>query len=461
MFQIKNVKLYFIFLLFHCAVYSASNCESVFHSKSKSGISNWLTHTDLLTAVENSAEINSSREYRLQYKDPTFNAKAISNWISFEQFTEFVKNSPEMNNPRMYRVRYRSSEPNLTRAAAQAGADGAKTAITFTRTAVKKMNERVERAANESLRQIVAKGGADKSNKAKDNQTNSEATENASLENNTLMENLKFAGKAMPAIAVDLGKAGAKAATSAGVNAVSNVGKKMADARANRVAARADRRAERAQAQAEAKEQKAQEKAERAQAEAKEQKAQEKAERAQAQAEATAEAEAKTDIKEQRADVRASRYETARQAFQNSEAVGRAVRSTVTGLLPESVVTAGKTAVAKLKQKRTDTAETETKTEEADKTAKQLKAPQAQEAQSTEIKLEILDQKISDVLNLGTRINKALANANIIDLKDLIQMSEVDLFKAPDIGKKSIEQIKEQLKEKGHSLKRYITPTKT
>ena len=391
MFQIKNIKLYLIFLLFPCAVYSATDCELTFHSKSKSRFSLWLSFKSLSETVKH-PEINTSRLYQLQYRDPVFNSTSKSDWLSYNKLVQFVQDAE--NNPaaiaRTYQIRYKLDQPNLAHRTAQTGLAVARNTVNTVIQPYKKLQDDVRASVQQRTEE--------------------------NLDSNSFSENLKFVGKLMAANTVGLGVAGVKTAANATANTVSNAGKKIAEARANRVAARADRRAERAQAKVEAKEQKAQEKAdrrtERAQAkvEAKEQKAQEKA---QAEADAKAQADAKTQAE---ADAKT-------QAEADAKTQAEADAKTQ--------------------------AEADAKTQaEAD-----AKKQRAQKAQSTETAPEILNQKISDYLNLGTRLNKTLPNANIITMKDLLERSEADLLKVKDIAEKSVEKIKEQLKEKGLSLR--------
>ena len=433
-----QIKLILLLLLFSFSVHGATDCESAFHSTSKSGVSNWLGKKDLLDTINNSPEINSSREYQLQYKDKTLNSTAKSNWLSSEQLVELVKDSNEIHDSRTYRIRYRPTEPNLMRRTAQVGAAGAKTAMAVTQTAVntvtqqyKKLQEDARSAALEEAKQRQAE--------------NPEAIESASVENsNTVMTNLKYVGKAMAGTAVGLGAAGAKTVTnkakqlsSVGVNAVSNARKKASEARAERVAARADARTERAKVKVETKEQEARNKEE-----AKQQKAQ-----------------AQEEAKQQQAEQRAQRQQEREQARANRRSQWRFGFSNWLG--PSNKDS------SRTEQTPTETSAQETSTKEADKTAQQPKTPPAQETkskdkaktrkeaeqqQAEQQREKLLNQTISDALNLGARINKALATANIINMKDLLEKSEAQLLEVKDIGKKSVEKIKEQLKEKDLSL---------
>ena len=419
MYQIKNKTLYLIFLLlFPFAVYSTSDCKVAFHSKARSGTSNWLSHSELSKAVIDSSEINSSKEYQLQYKDKTFNSIARSGWLSSEQLVDFVKTSEEMNDSRVYRLRYRPSEPGLVRRTAQAGVTAAKTTFETAKQINTEVRDTFENARQESLKQVV-RDANNQSNKAEDSQANPEATENASTatgneNSNSFMENLKFTGKVTAATAAGLGAAGGTALA----NKAKQLSSDRAAARAERVQAKQQEREQTATAKQQEREQTATAK----------------------QQEREQTATAKQQEREQTAAARASRYQTARQVFQNPEAVGRAALSTVTRVLPDNVVAAGENLVAVGKNvvskvKRTKNENTETETQQ----------------QATE---EVLNQKISDVLNLGPRIERALSAANVVSLRNLMDMTRADLLNTKDIAEKSVEKIEEQLAENGWTLKK-------
>ena len=61
-----------------------------------------------------------------------------------------------------------------------------------------------------------------------------------------------------------------------------------------------------------------------------------------------------------------------------------------------------------------------------------------------EIPQEVLNQKV-EALQLTDGINKALKAKGIYSIGDLLQRSEQDLLQIPNIGKKSIVEIKERL----------------
>ena len=96
--------------------------------------------------------------------------------------------------------------------------------------------------------------------------------------------------------------------------------------------------------------------------------------------------------------------------------------------------------------RETETAQ-DTKPETAPDTVAQAKVPP-----------EVLDQKVVDYLDLGTRLNRVLtfdAVYNITTVRDLISFPETELLKIPDVGKASVEKIKAQLAEKGLALSEY------
>lgn len=67
---------------------------------------------------------------------------------------------------------------------------------------------------------------------------------------------------------------------------------------------------------------------------------------------------------------------------------------------------------------------------------------------------EILSDVSVDDLELSVRASNCLRKANIKTLGELIQMREVDLLKTKNFGRRSLNEIKELLSEKGLSLKR-------
>ena len=76
-----------------------------------------------------------------------------------------------------------------------------------------------------------------------------------------------------------------------------------------------------------------------------------------------------------------------------------------------------------------------------------------------EVPPEVLDQKVVDYLDLGTRLNRALAlEGTITTVRSLISYPETDLLKIQDVGKASVEKIKAALAEKGLSLGLQLPP---
>ena len=80
-------------------------------------------------------------------------------------------------------------------------------------------------------------------------------------------------------------------------------------------------------------------------------------------------------------------------------------------------------------------------------------------AAQTKEGVQVLDQKVSDFLNLeGTRLiylKNILKKNNILTMRDLLEKSERDLFYMRGIGRKSVETIKKLLAEKGLALSEY------
>ena len=66
---------------------------------------------------------------------------------------------------------------------------------------------------------------------------------------------------------------------------------------------------------------------------------------------------------------------------------------------------------------------------------------------------EVLDQKVVDYLDLGTRLNRLLTFEGIITMRDLLEKSERDLFYMRGIGRKSIQEIKDALAARGLALR--------
>ena len=77
--------------------------------------------------------------------------------------------------------------------------------------------------------------------------------------------------------------------------------------------------------------------------------------------------------------------------------------------------------------------------------------PEKEEDQGQIRFLETLDYPVES-LELGVRQSNCLASANIHYIKDLVQMTEVDLLKIRNFGKTSLKEIKEKLKKLDLSL---------
>jgi DNA-directed RNA polymerase subunit alpha len=72
--------------------------------------------------------------------------------------------------------------------------------------------------------------------------------------------------------------------------------------------------------------------------------------------------------------------------------------------------------------------------------------------ESTQDKADLSQEKI-DVLDLSVRASNCLKRANIYTLGDLIERTEDDLSKIRNLGKKSVDEIIEKLKDYGCDLK--------
>ena len=110
MFQIKNLKLYFIvFLLFTLAADSMA-CVLSFQSESKSK-SKWMSQ-EKLTQVIQELEPKPDSAYQLQYRDPPLNIRHTSLfWISYTTLKQYANDLPSANAAREYRIRYKSKLP--------------------------------------------------------------------------------------------------------------------------------------------------------------------------------------------------------------------------------------------------------------------------------------------------------------------------------------------------------------
>ena len=64
-----------------------------------------------------------------------------------------------------------------------------------------------------------------------------------------------------------------------------------------------------------------------------------------------------------------------------------------------------------------------------------------------------LSQVKIDVLDLSVRASNCLKRANIYTLGDLVERTEEDLSKIRNLGKKSVDEIIEKLKDYGFDLK--------
>ena len=473
----KNINLYFIVFLLFTFVTDSTACVSSFQTETRTKFSEWMSQKQLAEVVENNLEQSSKRVYQLEYREPPFNVKNKSDWISYETLNQYVNDISTTRTPRQYRIRHKPKRL-VDKVAETAGGRAAIAATQTTATAAQNVTNAVAQTYRQHEEALTAKRGED-----------AEATK---------IGTLATVGRAATATAVSLGVAGG----SASVSAVSNLGKKVSDARANRTEAKAKKKAEKAATTAETAPEAKPEDTAQKQVETAQDAKPETAQAQDARPETAQDAKPETAPDAKPIDIAAKEAqdakpaetapetktetapdakptdtaqdakpentsqkpedttntnvqetaEPAQETVQESSGIlartTQAVKSLTHFTFGDAAVSAGSTAISAAtnllprRKKPTQEAKSEDTAQKPTETAPEAVAQTNQNVPSI-----VLIQKIRDHLNLSRRVIKALHAENIVLVTDLIHKNEQDLLAF--INNRQVKAIKDALAEKG------------